>query len=155
MRCPFCLHNETKVIDSRTTEDRQSVRRRRECIKCNKRFTTYERVYELPMMVIKNDGRREIFDCNKIIRGLIRACEKRPVSLQVIEEMAARVEQDMRNTMIKEIPSSMIGEAVINELYGIDKIAYVRFASVYRQFADLERFKEELDRLLKQNKPNV
>ena len=149
MRCPFCHFVETKVIDSRTTDDRQSVRRRRECLECGKRFTTYERIYELPVIIIKNDGRRESFNRNKIIHGLIKACEKRPVSIATIEEIASKVELKIRNSMMEEISSNLVGEAVMDELYEVDEVAYVRFASVYREFADLERFKEELDQLLR------
>lgn len=148
MRCPFCQFDETKVVDSRTTEDRQSVRRRRECLECGKRFTTYEKIYELPIIVVKNDGRRETFNRNKIIHGLMKACEKRPIALSDIEEIARRVELRIRNLMLEEIPSSAVGEAVMDELFESDEVAYVRFASVYREFADLERFKEELDNLL-------
>ena len=154
MRCPFCLCEETKVIDSRTTEDKQSVRRRRECLDCTKRFTTYERIYELPIMIIKSDGRREAFNRNKIVHGLIKACEKRPISVTKIEEIATKIEQNLRNIMSEEIPSDLVGEAVMDELRTVDEIAYVRFASVYRKFADLERFKEELDQLLRKKKDN-
>ncbi len=148
MRCHYCQHNETKVIDSRTTEDRLSVRRRRECLKCGKRFTTYERIEEIPVMVCKSDGRREAFDSKKIIRGLVKACEKRALSMHEIEAIAGRVENRINSLMLEEISSGEIGEIVMNELYQVDEVAYVRFASVYRKFADLERFRDELDTIL-------
>jgi len=152
MKCPFCQHSETRVIDSRTTDDQSSIRRRRECLNCDKRFTTYEKIYALPLIVIKDDGNRETFDRDKIKRGIIKACEKRPISLSTIEEMVNNIETKIRNSMQEEIPSSLIGEAVMEELFNHDEVAYVRFASVYRKFADLERFKEELDNLLQKKK---
>ncbi len=152
MRCPFCQHSETRVIDSRTTDDQSSIRRRRECINCSKRFTTYEKIYELPLMVIKNDGKRETFDRDKIKYGIIKACEKRPISMSDIDQMVTNIEAKIRNTMQEEVASSKIGEAVMEELFNFDEVAYVRFASVYRKFADLERFKEELDDLLQKKK---
>ena len=152
MRCPFCQHSETRVIDSRTTDDQSSIRRRRECTNCSKRFTTYEKIYELPLMVIKNDGKRETFDRDKIKYGIIKACEKRPISMSDIDQMVTNIEAKIRNTMQEEVASSKIGEAVMEELFNFDEVAYVRFASVYRKFADLERFKEELDDLLQKKK---
>lgn len=148
MRCPFCQFADTKVVDSRTTDDHNSIRRRRECLNCGKRFTTYEKIYGIPLIVIKDDGTRETFDRDKIKRGIIKACEKRPIALATIEQMVANIEATIRNTMQEEIHSSLIGEAVMEELFKHDEVAYVRFASVYRKFADLERFKEELDNLL-------
>ncbi|MFP4456171.1 MAG: transcriptional regulator NrdR [Clostridia bacterium] len=152
MKCPFCQFSETRVIDSRTTDDQSSIRRRRECLNCGKRFTTYEKIYELPLIVIKDDGNRETFDRDKIKHGIIKACEKRPISLSEIEQMVNNIETKIRNSMQEEIPSSQIGEAVMEELFNQDEVAYVRFASVYRKFADLERFKEELDNLLQKKK---
>ena len=148
MRCPFCAFPESKVIDSRAAEEGVSIRRRRECLHCQRRFTTYEVVEKVPVMVVKKDGRREIFDKAKLQAGLMRACEKRPVSLQEIEELANQVERDIYNTMEREISSREIGERVMNLLQDVDPVAYVRFASVYRQFTDLHNFKDELESLL-------
>ncbi len=148
MRCPFCAFPESKVIDSRAAEEGVSIRRRRECLHCQRRFTTYEVVEKVPVMVVKKDGRREMFDKAKLQAGLMRACEKRPVSLQEIEELANQVERDIYNTMEREISSREIGERVMNLLQDIDPVAYVRFASVYRQFTDLHNFKDELESLL-------
>ena len=148
MRCPFCAFPESKVIDSRAAEEGVSIRRRRECLQCQRRFTTYEVVEKVPVMVVKKDGRRETFDEAKLQAGLMRACEKRPVSLQEIEELANQVERDIYNTMEREISSREIGERVMNLLQDVDPVAYVRFASVYRQFKDLHNFKDELESLL-------
>ena len=148
MRCPFCAFPESKVIDSRAAEEGVSIRRRRECLHCQRRFTTYEVVEKVPVMVVKKDGRREMFDKAKLQAGLMRACEKRPVSLQEIEELANQVERDIYNTMEREISSREIGERVMNLLQDVDPVAYVRFASVYRQFTDLHNFIDELESLL-------
>ena len=148
MRCPFCAFPESKVIDSRAAEEGVSIRRRRECLHCQRRFTTYEVVEKVPVMVVKKDGRREMFDKAKLQAGLMRACEKRPVSLQEIEELANQVERDIYNTMEREISSREIGERVMVLLQDVDPVAYVRFASVYRQFTDLHNFKDELESLL-------
>ena len=148
MRCPFCAFPESKVIDSRAAEEGVSIRRRRECLHCQRRFTTYEVVEKVPVMVVKKDGRREMFDKAKLQAGLMRACEKRPVSLQEIEELANQVERDIYNTMEREISSREIGERVMKLLQDVDPVAYVRFASVYRQFTDLHNFKDELESLL-------
>ena len=148
MRCPFCAFPESKVIESRAAEEGVSIRRRRECLHCQRRFTTYEVVEKVPVMVVKKDGRREMFDKAKLQAGLMRACEKRPVSLQEIEELANQVERDIYNTMEREISSREIGERVMNLLQDVDPVAYVRFASVYRQFTDLHNFKDELESLL-------
>lgn len=150
MRCPFCGFAESKVIDSRAAEEGNSIRRRRECLSCIKRFTTYEVVEELPLMVIKKDGRRAIFDRGKLLNGLLRACEKRPIPLAVIEKIAERVEKESRNNMEREITTRQIGEMVMEQLKEIDQVAYVRFASVYRQFADINNFMSELELLMKQ-----
>ncbi len=150
MRCPFCGFAESKVIDSRAAEEGNSIRRRRECLLCVKRFTTYEVVEELPLMVIKKDGRRAIFDRGKLLNGLLRACEKRPIPLAVIEKIAEQVEKESRNNMEREITTRQIGEMVMEQLKEIDQVAYVRFASVYRQFADINNFMSELELLMKQ-----
>ncbi|MBC7332318.1 MAG: transcriptional repressor NrdR [Synergistetes bacterium] len=148
MKCPFCGEPESKVIDSRPVEDGSVIRRRRECLVCGKRFTTYERIESPTILVIKKDGRRELFDREKIIRGLLKACEKRPVSREKIEEIADQIEADLRAEGRKEITSKEIGEKVIEALKELDKVAYVRFASVYREFTDLTHFIRELESLL-------
>ena len=148
MKCPYCGYSESKVIDSRPTEEGSSIRRRRECLSCRKRFTTYETVESLPMVVIKKDGSRQSFDRNKILRGMIRACEKRPVSLGALETIADEIEQDLQNSMEREIRTEVIGEQVMTRLKKVDEVAYVRFASVYRQFKDIDTFMTELNKLL-------
>ena len=148
MRCPFCSHPESKVIDSRPAEEGSSIRRRRECLACRKRFTTYETMECLPIMVVKKDGSRQSFDRNKVMAGLIRACEKRPVSYSVLENMVMEIEQVLQNKMEREISSSEIGELVMERLKKIDDVSYVRFASVYRQFKDINTFISELSKLL-------
>ena len=148
MKCPYCSHPESKVLDSRPTEEGNAIRRRRECLECSRRFTTYEKVEEIPLLVVKKDGRRQEFDRTKIIAGLIKACEKRRVPIADLEAVAEDVEREVRNSLEKEIPSSRIGEMVMERLKQLDEVAYVRFASVYRQFTDIKRFKEELERLL-------
>ena len=148
MRCPFCGYSESKVIDSRPADEGASIRRRRECLSCSKRFTTYETVESLPMVVIKKDGSRQSFDRNKILRGMIRACEKRPVSLGALETIADEIEQDLQNSMEREISTETIGERVMERLRAVDQVAYVRFASVYRQFKDIDTFMAELNKLL-------
>ena len=149
MRCPFCSFGESKVIDSRAAEEGSSIRRRRECLQCARRFTTYEVVEESPLMVIKKDGRRELFDRAKLMNGLLRACEKRPIPLGVVEAVVDKVEKEMRNLMEREVSSRHIGETVMRHLKDIDQVAYVRFASVYRQFADINNFMTELETLMK------
>lgn len=148
MKCPFCQDLDNRVVDSRLTKDADVIRRRRECAKCERRFTTYERVEEMLPMVVKKDGRREVFDRLKIIAGLKRACEKRPVSMGTIEEVADRVERALQERSEKEVPSSLIGETVMRELHQLDKVAYVRFASVYRSFKDVGEFMRELEDLI-------
>ena len=148
VRCPYCAYPESKVIDSRPTDESSSIRRRRECFSCGKRFTTYEIVERVPMVVVKKDGSRQTFDRGKILGGLIKACEKRPVPMDTLERAASRIEQKLVNSMDREIPSVRIGELVMEELKDIDQVAYVRFASVYRQFKDLDSFMDELNRLL-------
>lgn len=153
MRCPFCGWAESKVIDSRSAEEGISIRRRRECLTCGKRFTTYEVVEQIPLMVIKKDGRRVMFERNKLLTGLIRACEKRPISIDAIEAVADRIEKEIRNSLEREIPTQTIGELVMRHLRELDQVAYVRFASVYRQFADINNFMQELETLMKVQKP--
>jgi transcriptional repressor NrdR len=148
MKCPYCTNDQSKVIDSRATEDNTTIRRRRECLKCEKRFTTYERIDDLPTMIIKRDGSRERFDRNKILNGLLKACEKRSVTRDQLEGIVNSVEQKVKNQMEDEIESTIIGELVMDYLREIDEVAYVRFASVYREFKDIETFRKELDRLL-------
>ena len=148
MKCPFCDYYETKVVDSRPTEEGHSIRRRRECVKCNQRFTTYEKIERIPIVVIKKDGTRQEYNRDKIINGLIRACEKRPVSMKQMELIADEVEKNLQNSLKREISSTMIGELVMNQLKDLDEIAYVRFASVYRQFKDLNTFLDELKKML-------
>lgn len=142
---------ETKVLDSRPTEEGTVIRRRRECTACGDRFTTYEKLEVTPFVVVKKDGRREAFDRNKILAGLITACEKRPVALQSLEDLVGDIERELRSHYEREVPSSVIGEMVMERLRAVDEVAYVRFASVYRQFKDIQRFKEELEKLLGQN----
>ena len=148
MRCPYCENDDSKVIDSRHTEDGHAIRRRRECEACGRRFTTYEKVEEMILMVIKKDGSRQTFDKSKLLNGMIRACEKRPVPFGKLEEIANEIEQVLQNDMDREIPSAKIGELVMDRLREVDEVAYVRFASVYRQFKDIGTFMTELNKLL-------
>jgi len=150
MKCPYCGNPDTKVIDSRPTDDFSRIRRRRECIECGKRFTTYETVETFPIVVIKKDGSRELFNREKLINGLLRACEKRPVDLGTLENAVDRIEQKIQNSMIREIKSDYIGELALGELSTIAEVAYIRFASVYRRFKDVNSFLEELERLRSQ-----
>lgn len=152
MKCPFCHETDNRVIDSRLSKDSNMIRRRRECSQCNRRFTTYERVEEMMPLVVKKDGRREAYDRIKIINGLKRACEKRPVSINTIEAMADRIERVLQERGDKEVPSSVIGEALMRELHDTDQVAYVRFASVYRSFKDINEFMVELEELIKERK---
>jgi transcriptional repressor NrdR len=152
MRCPFCAYKEDKVVDSRATAEESAVRRRRECLKCGKRFTTYEYVEEVSLLVIKKDGRRESFDRKKILAGIIRACEKRPVSVEKMEEIVTQVERLIQKKSDREVLSSKIGELVMEKLKLIDDVAYVRFASVYRQFKDVGQFMVELKDILGKDK---
>ena len=152
MRCPFCENQDTRVIDSRHTEDGHAIRRRRECDSCGKRFTTYEKVEEMILMVIKKDGRREAFDRNKIMNGIIRACEKRPVPMAEIEKLVDEIERGLNNMMEKEVESTFIGELIMERLRKLDEVAYVRFASVYRQFTDINTFVAEIEKLLTSKK---
>ena len=149
MKCPFCRDLENKVIDSRLSKEGDVIRRRRECLHCARRFTTYERAEEALPFVVKKDGRREVFDRMKIVAGLKRACEKRPVGIEAIEDIVERIERALQERGDKEVPSSVVGEAVMRELHGLDKVAYVRFASVYRSFQDIGEFMAELEQLIK------
>lgn len=152
MRCQYCNCTESKVIDSRPTEEGNSIRRRRECVGCGRRFTTYEKIEQLPLMVVKRDGRREPFDATKIKGGILHACEKLPVSMQQIDAMTARIEQSAYAAMEGEIPSQRIGDMVMAELKAINDVAYVRFAAVYRKFTDLGTFMDELQKLVNESK---
>ena len=152
MKCPGCNHLDTKVIDSRLSTDGASIRRRRECLKCEKRFTTYENIEHVPLLVIKRDGRRQSFDRKKIISGLLKACEKRPISIERLEELAAQVERAIAKKFDREVDSREIGEMVMSVLAGLDEVAYVRFASVYRQFRDVNQFMNELKMMLDKEK---
>lgn len=156
MKCPYCGIEESKVVDSRSTEDHKAIRRRRECLKCYKRYTTYEKVEDIPILVIKRDSSREYFDKSKIINGLLIACQKRPVSRIQVESIADEVEKNMSNDMVSEIRSEIIGEIIMDKLKEIDEVAYVRFASVYRQFKDVNTFIEEIKNLMTDKKcPNT
>jgi len=148
MKCPFCSNIESKVIDSRPTDENTNIRRRRECIECGKRFTTYEKVESIPLRVIKKDKSREMFDPQKLINGIVKACEKRPVSMEQIQRIVDNIENEAYSMLDKEITTTRIGERVMDELKYIDDVAYVRFASVYRQFKDIKTFMEELQTML-------
>ena len=152
MNCPFCQDSSNRVIDSRLSKDGDAIRRRRECDACRKRFTTYERVEELLPLIVKKDGRREPFDHKKIMMGVQKACEKRPISMETIEEVVGRIEREIQELGEKEIPSKEVGERIMRALQKIDQVAYVRFASVYREFKDLNEFMDELKGLLKETK---
>ena len=148
MKCPYCAYAESKVVDSRPADEGASIRRRRECLSCHKRFTTYETVESLPLMVVKKDGSRQSFDRSKVMGGLIRACEKRPVSYQTLEGLVAEIELSLQNQIDREVSSSQIGELVLERLKQLDEVAYVRFASVYREFKDVDSFMAELKQLM-------
>ena len=150
MKCPFCSHPESKVVDSRPADEGSSIRRRRECLECHKRFTTYETVESLPLVVIKRDGSRQAFDKAKLLGSMLKACEKRSVPVSTLERLADEIEQSLQNEMEREIPSTEIGELVMEKLKNVDEVSYVRFASVYRQFKDINTFMEELNKLLKE-----
>lgn len=155
MKCPYCDNPDTKVIDSRPTEEGHAIRRRRGCDKCNRRFTTYEKVEETILMVVKKDGRREAFDRSKMINGMIKACEKRPVSMAQMEHIVNDIEKTISNSMQKEVESYDIGEMIMNRLKEVDEVAYVRFASVYRQFTDVNTFIKEIEKLIEPVKGNA
>lgn len=147
MKCPFCAYPESKVVDSRPSDEGNSIRRRRECLSCCRRFTTYETVEFVPIIVVKRDGRRQGFDRRKILNGMLRACEKRPVSVEALEDVVNRIEQDLQSAAEHEVRSEALGEIVLRYLRNLDQVAYVRFASVYRQFQDIGSFMAELDKL--------
>ena len=148
MKCPFCGYEESKVIDSRPTDEGERIRRRRECLECGKRFTTYEMIESLPIVVIKKDGSRETFDRQKLLTGMLRACEKRPVSIEMLDRAISDIETVIQNSLDREVSSDKIGELVMEKLKEIDEVAYVRFASVYRQYKDINTFMDELNKLL-------
>ena len=151
MKCPFCSCEDSKVIDSRPTDEGERIRRRRECVSCGKRFTTYEVIESLPVIVVKKDHSREVFDRSKLLRGMLRACEKRPVSLEQLERAVNSIELSLQNSFDSEVSSDVIGEMAMDKLRELDEVAYVRFASVYRQFKDINTFMEELAKILKDN----
>lgn len=153
MRCPVCNYAESKVIDSRAAEDNSTIRRRRECHQCGARFTTFEMIEKVPLMVRKKDGRRVVFERDKILNGLMKACEKRPVAVERMEQIASDIERELRANQQREVSSQEIGECIMRHLLSVDQVAYVRFASVYRQFADIESFKEALESLIQNKKP--
>ncbi len=150
MRCPYCGYNDSRVVDSRPADDRDSIRRRRECMSCGRRFTTYETVESLPLVVIKKDGSRQAFDRQKLLRGMIQACYKRAVDTNLLESISLEIEQELQNSMKREIPAEQIGELVMERLKELDDVSYVRFASVYRQFKDISSFRDELNKLLEE-----
>ncbi len=150
MKCPYCDHAESKVIDSRQSKNGFTIRRRRECLACAKRFTTYEKIEEIPYMVVKKDGQRQRFDDQKLLRGLLKACEKRPIPISDLEEIVEEIESMLQEKTEKEMRAEEIGQLVMKRLHELDKVAYVRFASVYRDFKDVVEFKEELERILKE-----
>ena len=152
MKCPYCGYPDSKVVDSRPTDEGQSIRRRRECEKCTRRFTTYEKIEEIPLIVVKKDGSRQSFDRMKVMNGIIKACEKRPVPMDEIEKIVSDIEKGLSNLMLKEMDSTIIGEYVMEHLRNLDDVAYVRFASVYRQFTDAESFRREVEKLLVDDK---
>lgn len=152
MRCPYCKKGDSRVIDSRGADDGNSIRRRRECSVCGKRFTTYEVVEKTPLMVIKSDGRRVVFDRDKLLKGLIRSCDKRDIPTERIVTLADEIERELRNTMEREVATKAIGELVMERLKTFDEVAYIRFASVYRKFADISMFREELEELLREKR---
>lgn len=152
MKCPFCAHEETKVLDSRAADEGTSIRRRRECIACARRFTTFERMEDRPFLIVKSNGSREAFDRDKLLRGIMKATEKRPVSMDTLNQLVIEVESQAKQFYEKEIPSSYIGELIMEKLKSIDEIAYVRFASVYRKFKDVNEFMEELSQFFNSGK---
>ncbi|MBQ7688025.1 MAG: transcriptional regulator NrdR [Clostridia bacterium] len=152
MKCPFCLYPESKVIDSRPADDGQRIRRRRECTQCLKRFTTYESIESQPVIIIKRDRSRQVFDRNKLLSGMLRACEKRPVSLETLEKAIDEIESQLQNSLEREVTSATIGEMALEKMKNIDEIAYVRFASVYHDFKDIQSFLDELNKLKNENR---
>lgn len=154
MRCSFCGYSDSKVLDSRPVEEGRSIRRRRECLSCGKRFTTYERLEETNLLVVKRNGNREIFDKNKILAGLVRACDKRPVPVMVLEQLVADIEKELKNSAEREVPAMRIGDMVMERLRALDDVAYVRFASVYRKFEDVETFLQEIHKMMESKEEN-
>ena len=154
MRCPYCSNTEDRVVDSRSSSEETIIRRRRECLKCLRRFTTYEKIENTPLIIIKKDGRREEFYRSKVLNGLRKACDKRSISVEELENIADKIEKELEKKNQKEIPSKIIGELIMRYLHKLDQVAYVRFASVYREFKDIEEFKVALDKLLKRNSPH-
>lgn len=152
MKCPFCEYTESKVIDSRPTDEGEAIRRRRECLSCGKRFTTYEKVETIPLMVVKKDKSRQMFDRDKLLNGIMRACEKRPVSTAQMEHIVSEIENMAQNMLEREVTTEKLGEMVMEKLKDVDEVAYVRFASVYRQFTDVNTFVEEVNKLLRSGK---
>ena len=150
MKCPFCGYEESKVVDSRPTDEDERIRRRRECLKCTKRFTTYEMIESLPLIVIKKDKSREVFDRDKLLSGLMHACEKRPVSIDQLDKVVSEIETTLHNSLDREVSSIQIGELAMEKLRALDEVAYIRFASVYRQFKDVKTFMEEISRILRE-----
>ena len=150
MKCPYCANPESKVVDSRPADEGNSIRRRRECLECHRRFTTYETMESVPLMVVKKGGSRQGFDKSKLMSSILKACEKRSVSINTVEQIADDIEQSLQSEMEREVPTSRIGELVMDRLKGVDEVAYVRFASVYRQFKDINAFMTELNKLLKE-----
>ena len=148
MKCPYCGHNEDKVVDSRSSSENDSIRRRRECLKCQRRFTTYEHIEDIPLMVVKKDGQRQSYDRNKLMSGILKACEKRPVGVAKLENIVDNIERSLLKKHDKEVKSSQIGELVMKKLHDVDEVAYVRFASVYREFKDVTEFMKELKGML-------
>ena len=152
MKCPYCEYLESKVIDSRPIDDGSSIRRRRECLKCEKRFTTYEQIESVPLVIIKKDGKRQVYNREKLLNGILRACEKTPVSFAQIESLVLEIESVLNNSLDREVSTRKIGELIMDKLKNVDEVAYVRFASVYRQFKDINTFMEELNKLLTEKK---
>ena len=152
MKCIYCNCTESRVVDSRPTDEGEAIRRRRECLQCGKRFTTYETVESMPMVVVKRDGSRQTFDRRKLVNGMLRACEKRPVSVAQLEKIGEEIEQELQNSLEREISTEHVGELVMDKLKSVDEVAYVRFASVYRQFKDINTFMRELNKLLDEDK---
>lgn len=150
MKCPFCGYEESKVVDSRPTDEDERIRRRRECLKCTKRFTTYEMIESLPLIVIKKDKSREVFDRDKLLSGLMHACEKRPVSIDQLDKVVSEIETTLHNSLDREVSSIQIGELAMEKLRALDEVAYIRFASVYRQFKDVKTFMDEISRILRE-----
>ncbi len=152
MRCPYCKEEGSKVIDSRPTDENYAIRRRRECLSCNSRYTTYENIEKTPMLIVKKDGSRQVYNREKVLRGIIRACEGRAITINQMEQMADKIERNLKNTLLKEIDSTVIGNEIMEQLKNIDEVAYVRFASVYKNFKDIDTFMQELQKLMEEKK---